>query len=296
MANGLAAVLAQCSLGFRSKMEVLHELPQGVLGELPGLKEMRLAESAELTGELRIHFETQCGRCHTARTLFVTERDKPGAYLGRALPLQQAEVYSVDSEGLVIFTTRNFLGWMAAALTIFIFWSVSSRIQKNERQLSFSDFMAQLEREHVANVTITGSNAGSRIDGEFKNGQKFRTFAPPQVGNLVNRMLEKGVEVNARDANSSSWLGHIISWTPIVIMIAFLIFVMRQMQGRTDIGTRERIWEVLSESKEDMSEAQISSRLSHVSRKELQGALYQMLREGTIVFTTERNYRAKTVE
>jgi cell division protease FtsH len=120
---------------------------------------------------------------------------------------------------------------MVAALVIFLFWSVSSRIQKNERQLSFSDFMAQLERGHVAKVTITGSNAGAQIGGEFKNGQSFRTFAPPQVDNLVNNMLDKGVEVTARDANSSSWLGHIISWTPIVIMIAFLIFFMRQMQG-----------------------------------------------------------------
>jgi cell division protease FtsH len=121
--------------------------------------------------------------------------------------------------------------WMVAALVIFLFWSVSSRIQKNEHQLSFSDFMAQLERGHVAKVTITGSNAGSQIAGEFKNGQSFRTFSPPQFENLVNTMLDKGVEVNARDANSSSWLGHIISWTPIVIMIAFLIFFMRQMQG-----------------------------------------------------------------
>jgi cell division protease FtsH len=121
--------------------------------------------------------------------------------------------------------------WMVAALVIFLFWSVSSRIQKNERQLSFSDFMAQLERGHVAKVIITGTGAGSQISGEFKNGQSFRTFAPPQIENLVNGMLDKGVEVNARDANSSSWLGHIISWTPIVIMIAFLIFFMRQMQG-----------------------------------------------------------------
>ncbi len=126
---------------------------------------------------------------------------------------------------------KNLMFWMVAALVIFLFWSVSSRIQKNERQLSFSDFMAQLERGHVAKVTITGSTAGSQIAGEFKNGQSFRTFAPPQVENLVNTMLDKAVEVNARDANSSSWLGHIISWTPIVIMIAFLIFFMRQMQG-----------------------------------------------------------------
>ena len=120
---------------------------------------------------------------------------------------------------------------MVAALVIFLFWSVSSRIQNNERQLSFSDFMAQLERGHVARVTITGTGAGSEILGEFKNGQSIKTFAPPQMENLVNLMLDKGVEVTARDANSSSWLGHLISWTPIIIMIAFLVFFMRQMQG-----------------------------------------------------------------
>ncbi len=126
---------------------------------------------------------------------------------------------------------KNLMFWMVAALVIFLFYSVSSRIQKNERPLSFSDFMAQLDRGHVAKVTITGTGAGSQIVGEFKNGQAIRTFAPPQMENLVNLMLDKGVEVHARDANSSSWLGHIISWTPIVIMIAFLIFFMRQMQG-----------------------------------------------------------------
>ncbi len=128
-------------------------------------------------------------------------------------------------------TMKNLMFWMVAALVIFLFYSVSSRIQKNERPLSFSDFMAQLDQGHVAKVTITGTGAGSQIVGEFKNGQAIRTFAPPQMENLVNVMLDKGVEVHARDANSSSWLGHIISWTPIVIMIAFLIFFMRQMQG-----------------------------------------------------------------
>ncbi len=126
---------------------------------------------------------------------------------------------------------KNLMFWMVAALVIFLFWTVQSRIQKNEHVLSFSDFMAQLERGSVAKVIMTGSGAGSQITGEFKNAQTFRTFAPPQIENLVNIMLDKGVEVSARDANSSSWLGHIISWTPIVIMIAFLIFFMRQMQG-----------------------------------------------------------------
>ncbi len=128
-------------------------------------------------------------------------------------------------------TMKNVMFWMVAALVIFLFWSVSSRIQNTETQLTFSDFMGQLDRGHVAEVIVTGTGAGSQIDGKFKNGQSFKTFAPPQIDDLVNVMLEKDVEVTARDANSSSWLGHLVAWTPIVIMIAFLIFFMRQMQG-----------------------------------------------------------------
>jgi len=198
---------------------------------------------------------------------------------------------------------RNFLAWMAAALTILVFWIVSARIQNNERPLSFSDFMSQLERGHVAKVTITSSNAGSRIEGEFKNGQSFRTFAPPQTENLVNTFLENGVVVNARDANSSSWLGHIISWTPIVIMIAFLIFFMRQMtsspealQAERRLSAKARIHDLLSERADALSREEIAAQLDDRDQPELSTVLYQMLREGTIVFTAEKKYRVKTVD
>ena len=200
-------------------------------------------------------------------------------------------------------TVKNLIFWVIATLVIFLFWSVSSRVQKTERQLRYSQFVAQVDREHVRKVTITGSNAGSRIDGEFKNGQKFRTFVPPHAGNLVTKMMEKGVEVTARDANSSSWLGHIISWTPIVIMIAFLIFFMRQMTtspaasiAASRLELMARVHELLSGSDEDLSMEGISRKLLDADEDELRTALYQMLREETILFTTERRYRVKTMD
>jgi ATP-dependent Zn protease len=188
--------------------------------------------------------------------------------------------------------TRNLLFWLVAALTIYAFWIVSARIQRSERQLRFSEFIEQLERGHIAKVTFTGNS----ILGEFKNGQGFRTYVPPQAEGLVDKLLEKGVAVNARDVNSSSWLGHIISWTPIVIMIAFLIFFMRQLQGGTDQRTQARIWYLLSRSKEGLSEAEISSGVPGASGAALRDALYRMVRERTIVFTTEGKYRVKAAD
>jgi len=126
---------------------------------------------------------------------------------------------------------KNVMFWMVAALVIILFWNVSSRIQQKETQLAFSEFMARVEKGNVAEVTISGSPGGSQITGKFKNGESFRSFAPPSYDELVGKLLSSGVEVSARDTNSSSWLAHLINWTPILIMIAFLVFFMRQMQG-----------------------------------------------------------------
>lgn len=206
-------------------------------------------------------------------------------------------------------TLKQLMFWLVAALVIFLFWSVSARIQKNERQLSFTDFMAQLERGHVAKVTITSSQGGSQIVGEFNNGQSIRTFAPPQMENLVNVMLDQGVEVNARDPSSASWIAHIISWTPIVIMIAFLIFFMRAMSGpvatreterrETRLEMKARFLHALSVAKGDLSESEMldvlsKSDIANLDLVEARKALYQMLSDGTIVVSDEKKFRLRT--
>jgi ATP-dependent Zn protease len=206
-------------------------------------------------------------------------------------------------------TIKHLTFWMVAALVIFLFWRVSSRIQKNERVLSFSEFMAQLERGHVTRVTITATGAGSNIVGQFENGQSIRTFAPPQMENLVNVLLDKSVEVNARDANSASWIGHLIAWTPIVIMIAFLIFFMRSMTGsgaareterrELRLEMKARFLHALSVAAGELSEDEMMSVLStsdiaKVDSIEARKALYQMLSDGTVVVTDEKKFRLRT--
>jgi ATP-dependent Zn protease len=187
---------------------------------------------------------------------------------------------------------RNFVVWLTAALVIFLFWQVSGRIQKNERYLSFSDFVAQVERGHVDNVTFTGNS----ISGAFKNGQAFRTFAPSQAEGLVDALLEKGVVVDARDVGGASWEAHLVSWAPIVIVIAFLIFFGRFAQGTPDLATMSRIWEALAASDEDLSLDELSAKLSFRSKTALKMALFQMIREKTVVFSSRKKYRVARAE
>ncbi|HTH95819.1 MAG TPA: ATP-dependent zinc metalloprotease FtsH, partial [Stellaceae bacterium] len=73
---------------------------------------------------------------------------------------------------------------------------------------------------------------GNAITGHFSDGRAFATYSPRDPG-LVNRLIEKNVRITASrtDENVPSLLGLLISWFPMILLIGFWFFFMRQMQG-----------------------------------------------------------------
>jgi cell division protease FtsH len=109
-----------------------------------------------------------------------------------------------------------------------IVWNLSTRFQPNYKVQSFSEFMSSVEAGQVARVTITGNE----ITGQAKtDGANFRTYAPPQYEGLANRLIDRGVIVTAKEPTTSPWAALLYSWAPILLMIGFWIFFMRQMQS-----------------------------------------------------------------
>ncbi|HEU5288607.1 MAG TPA: ATP-dependent zinc metalloprotease FtsH, partial [Candidatus Limnocylindria bacterium] len=60
---------------------------------------------------------------------------------------------------------------------------------------------------------------------------KFSTLAPPQYERLANLLDEKGVIITAKKEATSPWASLLYAWAPILLMIGFWIFIMRQMQS-----------------------------------------------------------------
>jgi cell division protease FtsH len=87
--------------------------------------------------------------------------------------------------------------------------------------------MASVDAGQVDRVIITGNE----ITGVNKANENFRTYAPPQYEGLANRLLERNVIVSAREPATSPWAALLYSWAPILLMIGFWIFFMRQMQS-----------------------------------------------------------------
>jgi cell division protease FtsH len=123
-------------------------------------------------------------------------------------------------------SSKHIALWLVLALIILAVFSVFNKQHGREPEVVFSEFMTAVERGDVQKVTIQGHN----IQGEYKNGERFRTFAPNDP-ELVKSLREKKVKIAAKPEEDSPWyMVLLLNWFPMLLLIGVWIFFMRQMQ------------------------------------------------------------------
>ncbi len=126
---------------------------------------------------------------------------------------------------------RNFAIWVFIALLLVALFNLFQNPAQSRRgsDIPYSEFLNALEQRSVSEVVIQGN----RISGKYlENAQAFSTYAPEDPG-LVERLRSKNVKIQVRpaDEDNSPLLSVLISWFPMLLLIAVWIFFMRQMQS-----------------------------------------------------------------
>ncbi|HEX3863750.1 MAG TPA: ATP-dependent zinc metalloprotease FtsH [Stellaceae bacterium] len=125
---------------------------------------------------------------------------------------------------------KNLALWIVIGLLLVALFNLfqTSSTRGPQSTLAYSDFVAQVNRGQVTDVTIQANN----ITGHFTDGRAFTTYSPTDTG-LVGRLMDKGVRITAAplDENVPSLFSVLLSWFPMLVLIGVWIFFMRQMQG-----------------------------------------------------------------
>jgi cell division protease FtsH len=115
---------------------------------------------------------------------------------------------------------------LVLALIFLVIFSVFSKQHGREPEIVFSEFMSSVDRGEIQEVVIQGHN----LQGKYKNGERFRTFAPNDP-ELVKSLREKNVKIAAKPEDESPWyMVLLLNWFPMLLLIGVWIFFMRQMQ------------------------------------------------------------------
>ncbi|MDW7761853.1 MAG: ATP-dependent zinc metalloprotease FtsH [Acidobacteriota bacterium] len=122
---------------------------------------------------------------------------------------------------------KNLFFWIAAGILIALVWSLVQSPTPRSEEINFSRFIDHAEQKRVSEVTISDN----QVHGKFRDGTEFKTVIPAQYDDLVPILRAAGVEINVKDTSRSPWFSYLFGWFPIVILILFWVFFMRQMQS-----------------------------------------------------------------
>jgi cell division protease FtsH len=122
---------------------------------------------------------------------------------------------------------KNVVFWVAAGAIIILLWSLLQTPSMVKPDVAFSQFLTDVEEKKVEEVTINGT----QVRGIFRDGTAFKTVLPPQFNDLVKVLRENKVKIEVKDTNKSPWVSYLFTGFPIILLILFWVFFMRQMQS-----------------------------------------------------------------
>jgi cell division protease FtsH len=126
-------------------------------------------------------------------------------------------------------TVKTVIFWIFIVACLVLLWQV---FQKNngggkEADIPFSRFLQDAQQGQVDDVTVLGSE----VHGHLKDKSQFHTNLPPNYPDAIKILIDKGVQVNVKSSEGSSWLPILLNFSPVIIIAALWFFMLRQMQS-----------------------------------------------------------------
>jgi cell division protease FtsH len=124
---------------------------------------------------------------------------------------------------------KNIILWVVIAIVLMsVFNNFGVQGDKGDLTgLTYSQFITAVKAGQVQEVTIDEHI----VKGKLLAGQTFRTYAPTDA-HLVDDLLANGVDIKAVPPEQPSLLMQLlVSFGPMLLLIAVWVFFMRQMQG-----------------------------------------------------------------
>ncbi|WVD67403.1 ATP-dependent zinc metalloprotease FtsH [Orbus sturtevantii] len=123
---------------------------------------------------------------------------------------------------------KNLLIWGIIAVVLIAVFNQFSSISNSGPQVDYTTFNSDIKNGKLKDIAINGRE----INVKTNNNDSYTTYIPYYDNRIVDYIVEHNIPLKGTPDEKPSLLVNIlISWFPILLLIGFWIFIMRQMQG-----------------------------------------------------------------
>jgi cell division protease FtsH len=127
--------------------------------------------------------------------------------------------------------------WVMMIALAAVLWQMASKSRPSPHapKMSYSEFMDNVDRNNVASVKLVPSQSTADLQGMLRQpNQSFDVTIPKEViPNLTETLRKQGVSIEvAAEPKEANWVTLMMTLAPIILILGFWIFMMRQMRAR----------------------------------------------------------------
>ncbi len=133
-------------------------------------------------------------------------------------------------------TAKTILFWISIVFLGVMLWRLVSAngAQSQKQEPSYSEFMAKIEAGQVKEVTMYLSANSYELQGEYiqpANTKFIVLIAKESAPEVTKALHDKAVQMKVKEVRSGDWLLIMLNALPLVLLVGFCLFLMRQMQA-----------------------------------------------------------------
>ena len=136
---------------------------------------------------------------------------------------------------------RTLLFWVMMIALAVVLWQMASKTgnDKSSPQMSYSDFMSQVDNNNVSTAELFDQKDTAEIDGQLRQpAQKFRVTIPKEViPDLTERLRKQGVVIRVSSSSRPSWEDLTLNLAPFIVIVGIWAMMMRQMKAKRERAT-----------------------------------------------------------
>jgi ATP-dependent Zn protease len=134
---------------------------------------------------------------------------------------------------------RMSLFWLMMITLAAVLWLVSSHSPDTPglTEMSYADFMGQVDRNNVASAKLLESRSTTQIQGQLRQpAQNFTATIPNRsVTDLLQQLRKQGAAIDVRQAvgaDPASATSLLINIAPLVVIAVLALFMFSRMRNR----------------------------------------------------------------
>ncbi len=125
---------------------------------------------------------------------------------------------------------KNLALWLVIGLIMVAIFQVFNRPGIKEKEIDYTEFLADVEAGRVAQVKIRGENITGHYNSTYGKSA-FKTYIPEDP-DIIKTLRENKVHIKVEPLEKPNWyMSMLITWLPMLLILGIWIFFMRQMQS-----------------------------------------------------------------